>query len=286
MKICFKCGGNYLEKQCPACNYKPDIINGFPAFAPSLAMKNDGFPPNAHDRLAKVEEGHFWFESRNRLIIWAIQKYFFKSVDFCEVGCGTGFVFSGIADAFPNLQLSGSEIYSEVLAFTQTRLPDAQLFQADVCNFPFANEFDLIGAFDVLEHIEKDTLALENMYSALKPGGGVLITVPQHKWLWSVQDEIACHKRRYARADLIQKVEDTGFEILKVTSFISLLLPLMFYSRLRMEKEKKETITEEFQLSSVLNCCFSYICSIERRIIQCGFGFPIGGSLLVIGRKK
>jgi SAM-dependent methyltransferase len=287
MKKCLNCGKHYKKDQCGDCGYKPCVIKGFSAFAPELAKENSGFSPDSHISLTQVEKGHFWFESRNKLILWIIKKYFPGTISFCEVGCGTGFVLSGIADNFPDFQLSGSEIYSNILSFTKTRVPAAELFQTDLCNFPFIDEFDLIGAFDVLEHIEDDQLALENIYNALAPGGGVILTVPQHKWLWSVQDDISFHKRRYSRVELTKKVKDAGFEIIRVCSFVSFLLPLMIISRLKIKKNKgTESCSGEFQLSQEVNKIFSHCCSFERKIIQLGVNFPAGGSLLVLGRKK
>ncbi len=77
------------------------------------------------------------------------------------------------------------------------------MLQFDACAIPYKAEFDVIGAFDVIEHIEEDTAALTQMYQALKPGGGLLITVPQHRFLWSAVDEMSYHKRRYHRNELI-----------------------------------------------------------------------------------
>lgn len=59
--------------------------------------------------------------------------------------------------------------------------------------------FDVIGAFDVIEHIEEDEKVLANLARAIVPGGALLITVPQHRWLWSATDDYACHVRRYTR---------------------------------------------------------------------------------------
>src|SRR4030095_1631809 len=98
---------------------------------------------------------------------------------------------------------------------------------------PFRGEFDVIGAFDVLEHIKEDEEVLAQMYQATRPRGGVLLTVPQHSFLWSEVDDYSRHVRRYSASELKAKVKRAGFETLRTTSFVSLLLPVMFISRLR-----------------------------------------------------
>ena len=80
----------------------------------------------------------------------------------------------------------------------------------DARNIPFESEFDVIGAFDVLEHINEDTEVLAQIYTALKAEGLMLISVPQHPWLWSSLDEYACHVRRYTALDIQQKIEAAG----------------------------------------------------------------------------
>ena len=70
----------------------------------------------------------------------------------------------------------------------------------DARNIPFRDEFDVIGAFDVLEHIDEDVAVIDEVRKALRPGGGFLMSVPQHPALWSQQDERAFHVRRYTAA--------------------------------------------------------------------------------------
>ena len=104
--------------------------------------------------------------------------------------------------------------------------------QMDARNIPFVDEFDAIGAFDVLEHIEEDEQVLAQMHDALNHADVVLLTVPQHAWLWSLVDDYSCHVRRYSAKELHGKVRVAGFEILLSTSFVSSLLPIMLASRL------------------------------------------------------
>ena len=97
---------------------------------------------------------------------------------------------------------------------------------ADGCTkYSYAAEFDAIGAFDVLEHIVDDEMVLRETNKALKSGGGLLLTVPQHQFLWSAADESARHVRRYSSRDLREKVERAGFKVIRMTSFVSFCYP-------------------------------------------------------------
>jgi ubiquinone/menaquinone biosynthesis C-methylase UbiE len=244
-----------------------------------------GFKASHYPDLARVEDNYFWFGSRNKLIIWALNRYFPGFENLLEVGCGTGYVLSGIGKAFPSARIVGSEIFVAGLAFAAERLPEALLIQMDARHIPYADEFDVAAAFDVLEHIDDDEAVLQNMYRTIKPGGGLLITVPQHRWLWSYNDDHACHVRRYDRDELHRKINAAGFAILFSTSFVSLLLPVMMLSRGRRKSIQPPDPLNEFHISPLTNLILAGVSSLERALIRLGITFPVGGSRLVIARK-
>ena len=262
------------------------MIDGFQAYAPALAKEGGGFKANYFSDLVQLEEGSFWFRSRNRLIIWAMGKYCSEFKSFIEVGCGTGYVLSAIADTFPESRLHGSEIFTTGLAFAAARQSTINFVQMDARHIPFADEFDAIGAFDVLEHIHEDEQVLAQMHESLKSGGVILLTVPQHAWMWSAVDDYACHVRRYSANDLHNKIEAAGFEILRSTSFVSSLLPAMWISRL-LQKGTAENfdVTGEFRIPIWLNCLMEYILNAEVFMIRSGLNFPLGGTRLVVAKK-
>lgn len=246
MKRCLSCHTSYeaANQNCPRCGFRPAIVNGFEAYAPEFVREGGGFKESYFSDLAKLEDANFWFISRNNLILWALDKYIPKLQSFLEIGCGTGYVLKGISKKFPSTTLVGSEIFIAGLGFASQRLPAVSLIQMDARNIPFDNEFDAIGAFDVLEHIREDEDVLTQMWLTLKPKGLVFITVPQHKWLWSSVDEYAFHERRYAASEIHHKIEATGFCILRSTSFITALLPVMMFARLSQKKYRiKKSLT-------------------------------------------
>ena len=283
-------------KQCPACGGVPDaswhcgcgwqvsIEGGFPAFAPELARENAGFQPGYFAELAALEEENFWFKARNALILEMLEACFPGAGSFLEIGCGTGYVLSGIRAAHPDMALAGSEIYAAGLGFAAGRAQGAALMQMDARNMPFSGEFDAIGAFDVLEHIIEDEAVLSQMFDSVKPGGGILVTVPQHPFMWSEQDVAACHVRRYTRRELSEKMRRAGFRVERATSFVSLLFPLMMASRL-LAKQKPTDPMSELKLGRATNRIFEAVMGMELKLISSGLSLPFGGSLLMVGRK-
>jgi SAM-dependent methyltransferase len=288
MNRCPKCDARIaLQPACPVCGFEPSVIAGFSAYAPDLARSAPGFDPAYYQTLAELEAGNFWFIARNELITWAFSKFFSNTHSYLEIGCGTGFVLAGISAAFPELTIHGSEIFVEGLGFAARRVPRARLFQMDACTIPFEDSYDVIGAFDVLEHIEDDRRVLDQIRRALKPGGGLILTVPQHPWLWSVQDKIAHHVRRYAQDELQEKIESSGFDILWTSSFVSLLLPAMALSRaLRRTQTREVDPLSEFRIPRWMNSTFLQIMRVEIALLRSGLKFPIGGSRILIARRK
>ncbi|MDF0605552.1 methyltransferase domain-containing protein [Neisseriaceae bacterium TC5R-5] len=288
MKKCLACGTLFpsTETGCLSCSWKPEMQDGFIAYAPAFAQEGGGFKTSYFAELAPLEAAYFWFRARNRLIIWALGKYARGLQSFLEIGCGTGYVLSGLAGNFSGVRFHGSEIFTAGLAFAAARQPAIDFMQMDARDIPFVDEFDAIGAFDVLEHIEEDVQVLHQMYAALKPGGIMLLTVPQHAWLWSPVDEYACHVRRYSARELHAKVAGAGFDILRSTSFVSSLLPAMWASRFIKKGSVQDfDATAELRIAPWLNALFFKMLSAELALIKRSFDFSAGGSRLVVARK-
>ena len=287
MKCCLVCDYCFESEKwdCPRCGRRPTLRNGVLCFIENPPAACNGFKPEYFAKLATFEEDNFWFRARNRLIQWALGNYFADAESFFEIGCGTGFVLRGVRENLPRIRLSGSEIFDDGLVFARARLPGVDLYQIDARRLPFEREFDVIGAFDVLEHIVEDEVVLRQMFTATRPGGGILVTVPQHRLLWSATDEHSMHQRRYRRAELRRKVEQAGFRIQRITSFNSLLLPLMIWSRMLRKRDQDLQLWREFEISPALNKTLESILKLERMAIRKGVSFSAGGSLLLIGRR-
>ncbi|MFH1800880.1 MAG: class I SAM-dependent methyltransferase [Candidatus Omnitrophota bacterium] len=289
MKVCLSCRAGFHSQDwsCPNCGAQAEHINGYPVLYPRSTVPEDGFKAEYFARLAGIEAANFWFRSRNRLILWAVERYFSGAENFLEIGCGTGFVLSAIKKKFPSLSLYGSDIYAEGLNCAKERAGHLSLMLMDARAIPYENEFDLIGAFDILEHVKEEELVLSQIHKSLRKGGGMLLTVPQHPFLWSRSDEAACHLRRYHAAQLKAKVEKTGFRILKMTSFVSLLLPLMILARLweKHVRREKYDVMRSLEFNWTVDILMEKVLDFERFLVQKGVSFPFGGSLFLIARR-
>jgi SAM-dependent methyltransferase len=287
VRRCLACDARFAGQgwSCARCGASPAIADEIWTFAPELADSGGGFEREAFTRLAEIEQHSFWFRARNRLIAWAVRRHFATAQSMLEIGCGTGFVLSGLRRALPELTLSGSELFTEALAFAHGRVPEVALYQMDARAIPFAEEFDVIGAFDVLEHIAEDETVLAQMHLATRPGGGILLTVPQHPRLWSPYDDYAHHERRYRRSELVGKVERAGFVVERATSFVAFLLPLMAASRLRVRRRGEIDLAADLTCPPRLDAALERVLDAELALIRRGVSLPAGGSLLVVARR-
>jgi len=267
-------------------------IDGFRCYAPALAVDYGDYPSGGFDVTAQIEARSFWCRTRNRVVRLMFERFADRSrpLDVLEIGCGTGNVLTALC-GIPNLRLTGSEIYLQGLRYARTRLPDVEFIQLDATDIPFRETFDVIGAFDVLEHITDDEQVIREVHDALRSGGLFIVTVPQYQWMWSHLDEIVHHKRRYSRSELLSKLRAAGFELLYTTSFVTTLFPLMAALRLRDRSRRVSpaTATADFRshvdLPASVNTLFDWIMRIDDTLLKARLSLPFGGSLLAVARR-
>jgi SAM-dependent methyltransferase len=276
--------------RCPACGSPTESRNGFPLLAPELADKDVGMDPDSFAFLAEAETRHFWFRLRNKLIVGLVRQYFPNAKSYLEVGCGNGAVMGAVAAEREWTRLTGSELHPSALRFSRDRLPGSvELIQMDARRIPFADTFDIVGAFDVVEHIEEDETVLAELTKAVRPGGGVLVAVPQHPLLWSGADDAAYHVRRYRRGELEAKMSKAGLNVIRSTSYVSLLLPLMLLSRAVDRSRHGDTssiVRREFEISPFLNRILGSVTAAEVGATLAGFSWPAGGSRIVVATRR
>jgi SAM-dependent methyltransferase len=232
-------------------------------------------------QLEASEDGSFWFRSRNRLIVSTIRRRFGEPRSILEVGCGTGYVLSALAQAFPGSKITGADPSSPGISVARRRVPEATFLVADAQELRFDEPFDMVGSFDVLEHIADDGTAIQAIARTVRRGGGLIVTVPQHPWLWSSFDELSGHERRYTRSDLVAKLRRAGFRNIRATSFVTLLLPALVVARRRPSVD----LADSLQLPTVVDRSFEGVMTFERFLHRAGIPFPAGGSLLVTATR-
>ena len=132
----------------------------------------------------------------------------------------------------------------------------------------------------------RTSLALGEVRQTLKPGGGLVVSVPQHPWLWSALDEFGRHRRRYGRRGALELIRSTGFEVLRVTSSVTFLLPLVAISRLRNRRMRPDYDPfHEMTVSPLLNRIFAGVMHAERAVTTHGVSMPFGSSLFIVARR-
>ena len=269
------------------------LIDGIKCYAPDLAYSNEGFHAETFELFSEAEKKNFWFISRNNVLQHLFKKHLGAEIpaSVLEVGCGTGLVLKALS-RFKNYRLTGAEIYLEGLKYARKNLPDLEFIQMDATDMTFQEEFDAIGAFDVIEHIDEDELVIKNVYHALKKNGCFFVTVPQYMFLWSEMDDFNCHKRRYSKKELITKLRNAGFKIEYCGAFVFTLFPVMVASRFRkqLKKRNRETISikeaySDIALPSFTNSIFRWIMFVDEWLIKLGIPLPFGGSLIAVARK-
>lgn len=268
------------------------LIDGIKCYSPNVARAYDNYPENGFELTDINAENSFWVSSRNRLFKHLINNLIPAKgkLKLLEIGCGTGDFIKQITPN-ANMEITGSEIYLRGLVSAKNKCPQVDFIQYDVAQGRLESSFDVIAAFDVLEHMEDDNMAIHNIANMLPKGGVAIISVPQYMFMWSRLDEIVKHKRRYSKKELINKLIKNNFDINICTSFVFFLFPLMLISRvLERFYKKSESTDEAFKrrvvFSSALNRMMDSLMRLDERLIKKGFSLPFGGTLVIVARKN
>ncbi len=241
------------------------------------------------------EDSHWWFASRTRALQAVMEPVLPKTADFrlLDVGCGAGNMIHHLSRYG---RVKGLDIDERPVKVARQRGYDVDQF--DVTQpMPFdPNTFDAVTALDVIEHNEDDLAILADSYRVLKPGGHIIITVPALMWLWSHNDEINAHVRRYTADELKEKLTQTGFEVKRVTYnnfFVFPLAAALILLRRSSEAEPElashHLSEEEYQVemepaSPPVNAVLTVVGQLEAALIG-QFNLPVGTSLIAVGQK-
>jgi len=247
--------------------------------------------------LFAAEDQHFWFQARNRILEAAIsplEANWENGYRVLEVGCGTGFVLEMLERLCRRGKVVGLDPFEEGLDFARQRT-HCQVVQGDVYNWPFQDPFQLVGLFDVLEHLEDDIGALKKIRGGLAPGGHLVLTVPAHMSLWSYADTQACHCRRYSPEKLTDALQTAGFTVEYLTQFMGLLFPLAWVTRRWSAGRSvpgadcardRERFLKELRVIPLLNGILRRLLSLEALLVRRRWHCPLGTSLLAIARPR
>lgn len=246
--------------------------------------------------LFTAEQRHFWFRHRCGVLEDVFRDLTADLADgyeVLEVGCGNGSILQVLERVCARGQVTGSELFPEGLKFARQRVR-CPLVAADIYALPWASHFDVVGLFDVLEHLPEDVRALECLGAALRPGGRLVVTVPAHLALWSYADVASGHYRRYSVGGLRGVLGAAGFQVEYLTQFMAPLYPLMkagravaaLRNRLRKRPVDAKTMaTAEFRVNPVVNAALGWALGCERPLLRSRRALPLGTSLLAVARR-
>ena len=244
-----------------------------------------------YQKMFEIEDTYWWFVGRRRLTETMLDRHLPADPDarILDFGCGTGANFA-LFSRYGRVVLQ--DYYQAPLDFCQQR-GVGPLVRGAAERLPFGDgAFDLVAATDVIEHIDDDTAALMEVARVTKPGGHVMLTVPAYMSLWSEHDEALAHKRRYTPRQVRELVEGAGLEIVKLTSYLTVLFPVGVAIRwsqrlLRVispRRREGSPQTRHFMLPAFANAALIWLQTLEARLAR-AISLPFGVSIFCLARK-
>ena len=235
--------------------------------------------------MARMEEGHFWFTARRKILRTILLKYLGadRRLLVCDLGCGCGINLRYFGDLYT---MAGMDASPHAIRFCRERgleakqgsLPDEIPFEPGT--------FDACLMLDVLEHVERDREAVLAAGRLLKPGGILLSTVPAGPGLYIGRDAYHGHKRRYTRRAFQGLFPEDFFRIRFLSHFNTLLFPLIASWRKALRKTGRDKAGPDlFLLAAPLNSLLSFLFSAERFLLP-HFTLPFGLSLIGVAERK
>lgn len=248
--------------------------------------------PGAYREMSELEDHHWWFRAKRKLITPLLQNALKarERAVILDIGCGTGSNLALVEQLFPAARRLGLDLDRGALAYSRKRELGVHLLRGSGSILPLQNaSVDCIVALDFIEHIEDDTALLSEFLRVLKPGGELVASVPRYPWLWSPHDEFLHHKRRYSSGELEQRLGAAGFKLLRRQGFNFLLLPAIaavrIVKRLQAKLSGNQTPATDFGSSSnLVNALLAPVFAIEALCVRL---LPItaGVSLMVRAAK-
>jgi SAM-dependent methyltransferase len=273
---------------CPECAAEYKLERGVLHLVEGRAGA-PGFDPHYFSTLGEVEERHFWFRARRRVILDALRRTLPDLEDrgLFDIGCGSGGLLAFLGQN--GVRVAGAcDAYLESLEMVRERTA-APLVLVDEGRLPpLGPGHTLLSLFDVLEHLDDDVATLRFLHSVLHPGGALVLTVPAHPFLFDEMDVLAHHRRRYRLPEVREKLERSGFEIRASFHFMAPLVPLLVLGRtlgsLLGRGKAKAAGRRATELSVIpgFNEALALPLAIERRWLARGFALPFGSSILAV----
>lgn len=228
-----------------------------------------GFPlmeRSVYSHMADLDQRHWWYVGRRRILASLVERLARPPAGarILEVGCGTG---HNLAMLQTFGEVDAVELDESVRAIAEGRL-GRTVMSGSLPQLEGVRDrhYDLIAAFDVIEHIADDDSALAAIARKLRPGGKLAMTVPAHQWMWSAHDVVNHHVRRYSRRRLQFLVANTPLRLDAIGYFNSLLFPVAVAAR--MASKLRGTDRADLTLPAApINGLLETTFALERHLI-------------------
>jgi SAM-dependent methyltransferase len=232
----------------------------------------------------RIEHDHWWYVGRRAIVFdWVSRAARDRSNRILDIGCGTGYNVAYL-QSLGFESVVGLDLAPDALAFARAR-GLRRLVQGDATRAPFRRQsFDLVLALDLIEHVEDDGQALHGLFDLLRPGGTLLVFTPAYRFLWSRQDEVSHHFRRYTASELQSKIEAAGFTVAKLSYANTLLFPVVWAGRLARKLRPNRRVSENEMHPAWANRWLQAVFAAERPLLR-HLNLPFGVSLLCLARK-
>ena len=234
-----------------------------------------------HDFQVGMNSTHFWVKGRMRLIEILLNRLpgDRKNRKILDVGTGVGEYLSLIKQ-FGNVYAVDVDQHALDL-IPQDLVIEKRL--ADACNLPYEEKnFDVVVAFDVLEHVKNDQNMVDEMLRVLKPGGYFVFTVPAFNALFSEHDRVLKHFRRYNKGQ-VDKLFGSFTKVDLGYWFFLLFFPAALKRILTKRSRTKNSLE---RIPKILNKTFTHLLSLENWLIEVGCKLPFGLTIYGIYRKN
>jgi len=233
-----------------------------------------------YEQMAELDQLHWWYRARREVLAALIRRKARPAAGakLLEIGCGTGHNLEMLSEFGT---VDALELDEEARSIAERRLGKGVMSAPlpDLAGVP-DRHYDLIGAFDVIEHIDDDRAALASIAKRLKRGGKLVITVPAHQWMWSAHDVVNHHKRRYSKQALRALVESSPLKLERIGYFNSLLFPLAVAERLSSKLRGKDDADLSLP-PRPLNAALERVFALERYLVA-RLPLPPGLSLFAV----
>ena len=249
------------------------------------------YPTDGNENYFGVEESSFWFRHRNNCIVSVVKSYppEDKGTIF-DIGGGNGFVSLALADAGFNVAL----VEPGKVGAQNAKKRGLKNVICATTNTAKFKQYSLpaVGLFDVIEHLEDDLSFLQSIRSLMKKGGLLYATMPSYSFLWSHEDFIAEHFRRYTLENISKVLNTVGFQV-EFSSYIYRFLPLPIFIlrtlpyKLGLSKvgSKAKNISRDHAVKGgLIGNILSSIMDPEIKNLDNNRPMRFGGSCLIVAR--